>query len=357
MPGNDIVVTCPNCRQAFALTDAVGHQMRDQYADELEHELRQRIEQEFAGELQDMSAQIQEGDQKLEQMREQEVALRKERRRLEEQRKEQDLALERARDEIGEQARAEARNDYEARLRALGEQLRLANERSAQLERQTQQGRPQEVGVQHQILFGEELRRRFPEDEVATTRRGQHGADILQTVRTKGGRACGRILYECKNTTAWDGKWVGKLRDDQRRENAAIGVIVSSQLPDSLESSGDVYVYDFQTVWYVVPALRRMLQQEALIRWAAREKQDRASQIYDYVVTGDFFARLRDSLGIIEEMGAALASEKRTTQQRWAAAEKRIERSANSLVGLVGDLEGLGVELPPGAVTELPPAP
>jgi hypothetical protein len=56
-------------------------------------------------------------------------------------------------------------------------------------------------------------------------------------------------------------------------------------------------------------------------------------------------------------MAAALAAEKSATAKRWSAAQKRIDRVAQSLASLVHDPDGLGLKLPPRVVTELPPTP
>jgi hypothetical protein len=49
---------------------------------------------------------------------------------------------------------------------------------------------------------------------------------------------------------------------------------------------------------------------------------------------------------VISAEGEALAREKRWTERHWAEREKRLERAARSVAAVVGDLDGLGAELP-----------
>ena len=89
-------------------------------------------------------------------------------------------------------------------------------------------GSRQEEGFTQQDLFAEELRRRFPADEITVTPRGVAGGDVTQAVRL-GGHDCGVILWECKRAAKWSGTWIGKLADDVTKARASLGAIVSAE--------------------------------------------------------------------------------------------------------------------------------
>jgi hypothetical protein len=135
---------------------------------------------------------------------------------------------------------------------------------NAQLEEAVRRGATgsrQEEGVARQDVFAEELRERFPGDEITVTARGQAGADVTHRVRI-GGRDCGTILWECKRAASWSGAWIGKLADDARKAGAAFGVIVSETLPRGMDGSGrvdEVWVCDFGSAVHLAAGLRWVL--------------------------------------------------------------------------------------------------
>jgi hypothetical protein len=71
------------------------------------------------------------------------------------------------------------------------------------------------------------LKRQFPTDDVA--RRGR-GGDIIHSV-IDGGRACGKIVYECKRTATWQAAYVRQLKRDLEVHETRWGLLVSRVLP------------------------------------------------------------------------------------------------------------------------------
>ena len=96
-------------------------------------------------------------------------------------------------------ARENERQKYELKLRekdlALDEQKRITGE----LQRKQEQGSVQRQGEAQELAIEEWLLEQFPEDSVVRIKKGQRGADCLQTVRDCG-HICGTIYYESKRT-------------------------------------------------------------------------------------------------------------------------------------------------------------
>src|SRR5262249_11886433 len=250
------LITCPRCGQQFPLTDALAEELAGHVLAENEPALREQIAKAVQGQdtnhLQDMRNRLGEQESPLQQdsdvikkLRETEVQLRQERRKLEDDRNALQAEKERMRDEIRKQERDEAERKsqerYEAELRQkdeahavaireFEEKLTRVNSQLDEARRKAAIGSRQEEGFTQQDLFAEELRRRFPGDEITGTPRGMAGADVAQVVRL-GGHDCGVILWECKRAANWSGTWIGKLADDVARANADLGVIVSEELP------------------------------------------------------------------------------------------------------------------------------
>jgi hypothetical protein len=64
------------------------------------------------------------------------------------------------------------------------------------------------------------------------------GGDVLQRVRNTNGQLCGALLWELKATKTWNGRWLAKLRDDQRAAHADVALLVSNVLPKGCETFG-----------------------------------------------------------------------------------------------------------------------
>jgi len=75
------------------------------------------------------------------------------------------------------------------------------------------------------------LKNAFPFDVIEAVRKGARGADVLQTVVTRTGQACGKIVWEAKRAENWSNAWIPKLKDDQREANAELAVLVTTSLP------------------------------------------------------------------------------------------------------------------------------
>src|SRR5438045_9583960 len=58
-----------------------------------------------------------------------------------------------------------------------------------------------------------------------------NGADLIQRVRSPTGLVCGTILWEAKQTKAWQSAWLRKLKDQQQESGAEFAVIVTSAMP------------------------------------------------------------------------------------------------------------------------------
>ncbi len=71
------------------------------------------------------------------------------------------------------------------------------------------------------------LKRQFPTDDIA---RRSRGGDIIHSV-IDGGRACGKIVYECKRTAAWQAAYVRQLKRDLESHETRWGLLVSRVLP------------------------------------------------------------------------------------------------------------------------------
>jgi hypothetical protein len=378
----DQMVTCPRCGEQFPLTDALAEELAGHVLAGKEPVLREQIARDlhaqYVSDLQDLRDRLREHQEVRQQdtevikkLRESEVQLRQERRKLEDDRDALQAEKERMRDEIRKQERAEAERKTQERfelelrkkeeghavaIRELEEKLNRVNTQLDEARRKGATGSRQEEGFTQQDLFAEELRRRFPADEITVTPRGMAGADVTQTVRV-GGHDCGVILWECKRAASWSGNWIGKLADDVAKASANLGAIVSYELPVGLDSSGlvdSIWVTDFRHAPTLAAGLREAITTAWRHQLANAGRDNAAAKVYDYIATGGFADRYMAAERALDAQLETLRKEKRYYTQSWAQREQQIEKTRGNLTGMVADLVRIGAELPPTALAELP---
>jgi hypothetical protein len=84
--------------------------------------------------------------------------------------------------------------------------------------------------------------------------------------------SCGPIIWETKNTKAWNSAWIDKLKDDQRVIGANLAVLVSTELPEGIKTFGEVDGVWVTSVFAYIPlatALRQHLVQVSFVRSAS----------------------------------------------------------------------------------------
>ena len=117
---------------------------------------------------------------------------------------------------------------------------KLADQKSLieTMQRKAEQGSMQMQGEVQELALEELLRHTFPFDMIEEVGKGVKGADAIQTVRNPLGKECGKIIYESKNTKAFGGDWIDKLKHDMRSSQADIAVIVTETMPKDMDRFG-----------------------------------------------------------------------------------------------------------------------
>lgn len=260
-------------------------------------------------------------------------------------------------DKIREEARKSA--DESHRLKSLEMQKKLDDTTKAleDAQRKAAQGSQQNQGEVLELDLEQRLQGEFPFDDISEVKKGQRGADIVQTVKNHSMNACGILLWETKNGK-WQPAWVAKFKQDIREANANIGIIVSQELPGEY---GDMKHLE-NNVWAVKPhlapvlaaALRGTILQVDMANRNAEGKDAKMEALYQFLVGPEFRHRVE---AIVENYGilqAEIEKEKRAAALRWAHQEKAIRAVVDNTIGMYGDLQGITSRaLPPIKSLEL----
>src|SRR5438876_2663994 len=271
-------IACPKCSHRFALSDGLSRQAIERHAGEFERGLAERGKKLEAHIAAEAKAQFEPREKALNEalgakeaalsrLRSDELALRRQLRELEDAKKNQDLDYQRKLDaerkKIEDHARSAAGEDLGRREAQWKAQLDSALRKAADLERRLEQGSQQLQGEAFELSLEALLKGAFPLDEILPVAKGVNGADLVQRVRSPSGLVCGTILWEAKQTKAWQPAWLRKLKDEQQAIGAELAVIVTATMPrDAREPflrEADVWVARFDAARPLAEALRATL--------------------------------------------------------------------------------------------------
>jgi hypothetical protein len=364
-------VACPKCNHGFALSEGISRQAIERYADDFERglaserrkleaelaaEAKRRAEREFDSRMKAMQESAAAQETALAKFRAEELTLRRQMRALEEAKKNQDLDYQRKLDEerkrIEAQAREAASAEYGRREAQLKAQIESAQREATDLKRKLEQGSQQTQGEGLEITLEALLRQAFPMDEIVPVPKGMNGADLLQHVRSPSGHVCGAIIWEAKQTKAWQPLWLQKLKDDQQAAGAELAVIVTAVMPKDRSGQGcepfvreaDVWITRFDAARPLAQALRNTLLELHKLRQANHGRSEKMELVYTYICSPQFAQRLKANIDGFAAMRQELESEKAAYTRIWKRRESQLTRMTGSLLGVVGDLQGIGQE-------------
>ncbi len=308
-----------------------------------------KAQEEYAEEKKSLADELAAKDTKLKEFRDQELDLRKQKKALEDQQANLQLELQRKLDEervtLTEQIsrrESERHGLIEAEYRKKIEDAQRANE---DLRRKLEQGSQQLQGEVLELELENVLESAFVHDVIEEVKKGQRGADVLQTVRTAAGQMCGKIIWEAKRAEHWSDKWLQKLKDDQQAAGADIAVLVTTVMPKGVTEPfariGDVWVVSPQVMRPVAETLRVTLLELQRLRLVNTGRNEKQEQLYNYLSSAPFAQRVRTMLESFEAMRSDLEAEKRALQKIWAKRQAQIERVTGSMVNVVGELQAI----------------
>ncbi len=218
------------------------------------------------------------------------------------------------------------------------------------LKRKAEQGSMQIQGDIQEEDLKEILHHAFPIDEIADVPTGIKWADLIQTVKNNLGQSSGILVWESKNTKAWQDAWIMKLKDDKLKVSGNIAILVTTVLPKNIENFGmldDVMVCLPSFALPVANMLRdRVLaiyKTEKSLEW----KDAKMEMLYKYLSSEEFSSKMNMMVDVFSNLKWWIDTERRAMERNWKRREKDIERATFAISWMYGELESLmGQELP-----------
>lgn len=291
---------------------------------------------------------LKERTDKLAQAQKAQAELLRKERELEDAKREMALAIEKKVQEglaaARDKAKKEAEDELSLKVREKEQTIVSMQKQIEELKRKAEQGSQQLQGEVQEIELEELLKEKFPLDDIAPVPKGEHGGDVLQTVRGPTGEPCGTILWESKRTKSWSDGWLAKLREDQRAAKADLAAIVSRVLPKDVETFDlvdHVWVTQPRLALPVAMTLRQTLIDVARARQSSEGLQTKTELVYQYLTGPRFRQRIQGIVEAFETLQKDLDAERKVITRQWAKREAQIERVMQGTIGMYGDLQGI----------------
>lgn len=375
MDMEQLVVRCPGCGKEFAVEEGLLRgleekllgKFREQMNEETERKIRnaeQRIRNEVRDEtdeqMREQLAEIERLRKKNQEMADREIALMQKARELEEREQQFNLEmqrrLEQERQAISKDTEERVRGNYELKLKEMEETIRRQTEKIQELSSQTQVPSELSGEVQEQLLENE-LRATFPSDVIVPVSRGVRGADVLQYVRTQGGRECGLIIWESKRAKTWREEWVAKLKEDQREKKADVAVLLTEVVPEGMKHVGaynEVFITDRRNMLGVCQMLRYHIIRLSEANNSNMRRAEKESMLYSFILSNEFRQGVQAIAEAIASAKKTLEEEKKALNRIWGRREQELMRSMEELAALYGRMQGIVGSLPSIGQFELP---
>jgi len=347
-------IVCPHCGKSIQITDAFKHQIDDLTKAEIEkirkeekEKAKQAAEEEIEYKLKNSKNEIDETKEKNKQLQEQLLELNKtirelndrfERKEIEDQKKlNEQIELIKANalktaSERAEIEKSELKKQLDDTKKALEDAQRKANQKSQQL-----QGEVLELNLE------EKLKESFPFDEFKPVPKGVEGADIWQIVKNKFDQEAGSILWEIKRTKQWSNSWLPKLREDARRVNATISVLVTDILPTDInyfKKKDGVLITTFEYAVGLTEILRERLLYVAAAKSRASD-DEKLQEIYEYISSDAFRHKFESHFESVKALRDGLTAERRAMEKIWKQRENQINKLDKSASQMFGDFQSV----------------
>jgi hypothetical protein len=339
-------------RQAIDIQKDADKRLRDAIEKEklrIEQQAKKSAEQKHSAKIVALETKLRKSEEQAIEFQKQRAGLQKQENQLIARQKRMDSEVKKA-----EQA---ATDKFRSRELELEKKVRDATEQAVELKRKLEQSSQQTQGEIAELELENNLKKAFPSDDIKPIAKGKTGADILQTVYSSDGNACGTIIWESKNSTKWGKAWLPKLRSDQRRAKAQVAVLVSIVLPKNAQhfvNIEGVWVCEFSVALNLATALRINLIQLAL---ANQSKSDRGKMesLFQYVSGTEFKHRVEAIVEAFTSMRDDLSKERQSMEKHWATRQKQLDIFVENVAGLYGDMQAIaGQALPKIRRLELP---
>jgi len=326
-------------------------------------ELKTKIKAEYDAQLQSLTEADAEAKKKITELKNTQIENERLKRKLDEVKQDTELEFERKLTErLTEETKAIRKREQEnteLKVKELEKKLEDQKKLAEEMKRKAEQGSMQMQGEVQEIELEKTLRELFEVegDEIEEIKKGQRGADVIHTVKTRQGEICGKIYYESKRTKEFKNDWLQKLRDDNLDVKADILVIVSEAMPpgqDRFFHKDGVWICSFWEARGLSMVLRYAIKRAYSFAVVQQGKETKMELIYDYLTGNEFAGQFGAILEGFKELQKNYANERVQMERLWNERGKQLEKVLTNAARFYGSIKGIaGQSIPNIKMLEL----
>ena len=199
-------------------------------------------------------------------------------------------------------------------------------------------------GEVQEELIQDDLKKRFPEDNIEEVKKGARGPDCILTINYKGKKNIGKIYIESKDTKIWNEEWVAKLFNDMQTQGASNGIIISTSVPkDFDEKSGfvnregntiTIIKMDYGIIHVTVSLIKSVL----IMKERSTNSQnlpEEVKKVWENVKSPNFQMPIRSIVIQIREFQKIFKKESKDFHNSTSNKERTLKQLENDLVRMI----------------------
>ncbi|MCY3973876.1 MAG: DUF2130 domain-containing protein [Candidatus Dadabacteria bacterium] len=360
---NSNKIECPQCGNEIDVSEVLSHQLNEKIRRELtdknakelskikkeiESDTRKRVRLEQEGKIESLEKELDEKSKQVQKLNKAEARIERLMREKNEMQSELELKAERDYNEKLSQEKGKIKKNVESKFELkISDQQKLINDLNKQineLQRKGEQGSQQLQGEVQEVAIESWLKEKFPADSIKEVKKGQTGADCLQTVRNNLGQDCGTIYYESKRTKTFQKSWLSKFKSDMQNKKATIGVIVTETMPSDMERLGQkdgIWICSFDEFKGLCSVLRESIIQISTVAVSQKNKGSKMEMLYGFLTSSEFRLQVESIVEGFSTLKTNLDSEKRAMNRVWKEREKQIEKVISSTTNMYASIRGI----------------
>ena len=354
-------IKCPHCNKVFPIEESIKHEAEEfrkklQKEEEQKSKERQKLiedkfNQRLAKEQQAHEKQIEkvkleaEKKQKAEVQKQSAAEVEKIKKQANEYYKKQKQELEAKAKQDQEKERLKKEAELAEIKRAHQIDIDRMRKKAEEAARAASQSPVERKGEVREELLEEYLSNEFPKDKFKEVKKGQRGADVIQTVMVNG-EAMGNILHESKDVLNFDEKWVAKLLDDMTKVDATVGFIFTKVMPkkskgfvEEREGGRVIICSEYPILKQLVSTTRKLIQSE---RKANDKSEDQIStklkDLLKYLNSNEFRIQTRKILNGIKSDSDQIDKDQRSFENQIKNRKKNLDESKKNINGIITSL-------------------
>jgi len=354
-------IKCPHCNKEFSIEEIVKHE-NEEFRKKLEKQEQQKAK-EKQKELEDKLNLKLEKEKEAHEKQLEKIKIEAQKKQKEEIQKQSAAEIEKVKNTANAyfkkqkeefEIKAKENQDKEReKLEAIIAEKEKAHQidldrmrkKTEEAARAASQSPSERKGEIREELLEEYLTKEFPMDKFTPVKKGQRGADVIQSVMIKG-EPIGNILHESKDVMNFDEKWVQKLLNDMGKEDATVGFIFTKAMPkkskgfvEERENGRVIICSEYPILRQLVSITRKIIQSDrANVANSGDEISSKLKNLFNYLNSNDFKIQTRKIFNGIKKDSEQIDKDERSFDNQIKNRKKNLDESKKNINNVITSL-------------------